>query len=131
MADRPRPPLLPGRFRNSGTACDGCLSAGGHGHGGYFYIDWNGAVSPRLYALPPVNVNEVYARGGTLNDVWNQPFFHTVRQWQYNYAQQPNNGLMPCPIRDHYSELRRILMEHERTPSMTARRHVDPDYSRV
>jgi MoaA/NifB/PqqE/SkfB family radical SAM enzyme len=36
-------------FWNQGTVCDGCLSAGGHGEGGYFYIDWNGAVSPCVF----------------------------------------------------------------------------------
>jgi MoaA/NifB/PqqE/SkfB family radical SAM enzyme len=57
-------------FWNSGTACDGCLSAGGHDRGGYFYIDWNGAVSPCVFVpYSPVNIKDVYARGGTLNDV--------------------------------------------------------------
>lgn len=119
-------------FWNSGTACDGCLSAGGHGRGGYFYIDWNGAVSPCVFMpYSPVNVTEVYARGGTLNDVWDDPFFHAVRKWQVDYQEKLGNGLMPCPIRDHHSELRRILIEHEPEPidEYAAAALLDPDYA--
>jgi MoaA/NifB/PqqE/SkfB family radical SAM enzyme len=104
-------------FWNSGTACDGCLSAGGHGRGGYFYIDWNGAVSPCVF-LPysPTNINDVYARGGTLNDVWNEPFFHRIRKWQLDHNHKNGNGMAPCPYRDHYADLLPILMEYEPDP---------------
>jgi MoaA/NifB/PqqE/SkfB family radical SAM enzyme len=120
-------------FWNSGTACDGCLSAGGHGGGGYFYVDWNGAVSPCVF-LPysPLNINEVYARGETLNDVWADPFFHDLRQWQFDYKQKNGNGLAPCPIRDHNAELQRLLREHEPDPidANAAAALLDPDYAR-
>lgn len=104
-------------FWNSGTACDGCLSAGGHGSGGYFYVDWNGAVSPCVF-LPysPVNIKDVYAGGGTLNDVWTNPFFRNLRQWQLDYKNKNGNGLAPCPTRDHHAELQRMLIEHEPDP---------------
>lgn len=120
-------------FWNSGTACDGCLSAGGHGKGGYFYIDWNGAVSPCVF-LPysPVNVKDVYQRGGTLNDVWADPFFQSLRQWQLDYKHKNGNGLAPCPNRDHHSDLLRIIMEHEPDPidANAAAALLDPEYSR-
>lgn len=120
-------------FWNHGTACDGCLSAGGHGNGGYFYIDWNGAVSPCVF-LPysPVNIKDVYARGETLNDVWADPFFHDLRQWQLNYKNQNGNGLAPCPNRDHHADLQRLLMEHEPDPidANAAAALLDPDYAR-
>ncbi len=119
-------------FWNSGTACDGCLSAGGHGKGGYFYIDWNGAVSPCVFMpFSPVNVKEVFAHDGTLNDVWNAPFFHAVRRWQLDYRENHGNGLMPCPIRDHHAELHRILIEHEPDPidAHAAAALLDPDYA--
>lgn len=119
-------------FWNSGTACDGCLSAGGHGSGGYFYVDWNGAVSPCVF-LPysPVNIKDVYARGGTLNDVWADPFFHSLRQWQLNYKNKNENGLAPCPNRDHHAELEQIIMEYEPDPidGNAAAALLDPEYS--
>lgn len=104
-------------FWNHGTACDGCLSAGGHGNGGYFYVDWNGAVSPCVFMpYSPVNIKDIYARGGTLNDVWNEPFFHSLRGWQLDYKKKNRNGLAPCPNRDHHDELEQLLREYEPEP---------------
>ncbi len=120
-------------FWNHGTTVDGCLSAGGHGHGGYFYIDWNGAVSPCVFMpYSPVNINEVYARGGTLDDVWGEPFFQSLRQWQKDYVNGNRNGLAPCPNRDHHDELERLLREHEPDPTDTnaAETLIDPEYTR-
>ncbi len=119
-------------FWNSGTVCDGCLSAGGHGAGGYFYVDWNGAVSPCVF-LPysPVNIKDVYARGGTLNDMWSDPFFESVRQWQIEYRKKNGNGLAPCPNRDHHSDLEKLIMQHEPSPidENAAAALLDPGYS--
>ncbi|HQE92708.1 MAG TPA: radical SAM protein [Anaerolineae bacterium] len=119
-------------FWNHGTACDGCLSAGGHGNGGYFYIDWNGAISPCVF-LPysPLNINTAYAQGKTLNDVWADPFFHSLRQWQFNYKNKNGNGLMPCPNRDHHADLQRLIMEHEPDPIdvNAAAALADPEYA--
>jgi MoaA/NifB/PqqE/SkfB family radical SAM enzyme len=104
-------------FWNQGTTCDGCLSAGGHGAGGYFYVDWNGAVTPCVFVpYSPVNIKEVYAQGGTLNDVWNNPFFRSMRSWQVAYKDSRANGLAPCPNRDHHADFERILAEHEPDP---------------
>jgi len=120
-------------FWNSGTACDGCLSAGGHGNGGYFYIDWNGAVSPCVFMpYSPVNIHDVYASGGNLNDVWNVPFFQSLRQWQHNYHDQRRNGLAPCPNRDHHDELEQLLRAYEPEPAdvNAAETLTDPGYTR-
>jgi MoaA/NifB/PqqE/SkfB family radical SAM enzyme len=58
-------------FWNHGTLSDGCISAGRSTGAGYMYIDWNGAVSPCAFVpYSPVNVKDVYKRGGTLNDIW-------------------------------------------------------------
>ena len=119
-------------FWNSGTACDGCLSAGGHGRGGYFYVDWNGAISPCVFMpYSPVNIRQVYAAGRTLNDVWNEPFFHAVRNWQEDYKAARRNGLAPCPNRDHHEELERLLQQYEPEPTDTnaAQTLVDPLYT--
>ncbi len=119
-------------FWNHGTVCDGCLSAGGHGAGGYFYVDWNGAVSPCVFVpYSPVNIKDVYAHGGTLNDVWKDPFFQSLRDWQLDYKSKQRNGLAPCPNRDHHDELEKLLREYEPDPtdSNAAETLTDPGYT--
>jgi MoaA/NifB/PqqE/SkfB family radical SAM enzyme len=112
-------------FWNFGTACDGCISAGRCGGGGYIYIDWNGAVTPCVFVpYSPVNVNQAYASGKTLNDVWAEPFFAGIRDWQSDYRAGNNetgnghhgNWLAPCIIRDHHDDFRRLLAEYEPDP---------------
>ncbi len=120
-------------FWNHGTACDGCLSAGGHGAGGYFYVDWNGAVTPCVFMpYSPVNIKDIYARGGNLNDVWQEPFFRSIRQWQLDYKKQTRNGLAPCPNRDHHEELEALIREYEPEPTdiNAAETLTDPGYTR-
>jgi MoaA/NifB/PqqE/SkfB family radical SAM enzyme len=110
-------------FWSSATLSNGCLAGGRSG--GYFYVDWNGAVSPCVFMpYSPVNVKDVYARGGTLDDVWAEPFFGAIRRWQRDYGYRENgeepgafgNWLRPCLIRDHHPELRRLLEEHRPLP---------------
>jgi hypothetical protein len=98
---------------------DGCLSAGGHGHGGYLYIEWNGNVTPCVFVpYSPVNIKEVYARGGNLNDIFCEPFFADIRRWQMRIKQDTgvSNLLNPCPIRDHNADLRQLIRTHEAEP---------------
>lgn len=108
-------------FWNHGTLSDGCISAGRSTGAGYMYIDWNGAVTPCAFVpYSPVNVNDVYKRGGTLNDIWAEPFFSGLREWQDRYrcdGDSHGNWLMPCPIRDHYMEFRRLLVQYEPDPT--------------
>ena len=107
-------------FWNSGCVSDGCISAGRYG--GYLYIDWNGNVTPCVFnPYSPVNINEVYKKGGTLNDVLKEPFFKSIRQWQKDYAldKKPNemgNWLIPCPIKDHYNMMKKLLNKHQPKP---------------
>ena len=119
-------------FWNHGTVCDGCLSAGSDTGGGYFYIDWNGTVSPCVFMpYSPVNINDTYQRGETLNDVWKDPFFASLRDWQKTYKQKDGNWLMPCPIRDHHADLRKMIAKFEPEPSDESARDalLDPDYA--
>ena len=107
-------------FWNHGTVVDGCLSAGGHGNGGYMYIDWNGNISPCVFVpYSPVNIKEVYARGGNLMDVFNEPFFKDIRQWQGEIKAQTGskNLLNPCPMRDHNAVMRQLVRKHEAEPT--------------
>jgi MoaA/NifB/PqqE/SkfB family radical SAM enzyme len=107
-------------FWNSATASNGCL-AGGRA-GGYFHVNWNGDVAPCVF-LPyaPTNVNEVFERGGTLDDVWTHPFYAEIRRWQreYGYREahescegQCGNWMAPCLIRDHHAEFMEIMGRH-------------------
>lgn len=120
-------------FWNHGTCVDGCIAAGGHGQGGYFYIDWNGAVTPCVFMpYSPVNIRDAYAQGRTLNDVWQEPFFQAVRRWQYDYVDDDRNTISPCPNRDHHDELERLLLHHRPEPTDTnaAETLIDPEYTR-
>lgn len=107
-------------FWNHGTVVDGCLSAGGHGRGGYLNVDWNGNVSPCVF-LPysAANIKDVYARGGNLNDIFNEPFFAEIRNWQIEIKKKTNgkNLLNPCPMRDHNADLRQFIRKYEAEPN--------------
>jgi MoaA/NifB/PqqE/SkfB family radical SAM enzyme len=120
-------------FWNHGTTSDGCLAAGRFSGGGYLYIDWNGSVNPCVFVpYSPVNINQAYAQGKTLNDVWAEPFFGSLRKWQKDYADSNGNWVMPCPNRDHHADLYRMLLEHEPEPAdeNAAAALLDPDYHR-
>ena len=104
-------------FWNHGTLTSGCIAAGRSDGGGYLYIDWNGAVSPCVFVpYSPVNVNEIYAHGQDLNDIWQNPFFKGVRDWQFTYREQDGNLLAPCINRDHHADLRRLIALYEPDP---------------
>jgi MoaA/NifB/PqqE/SkfB family radical SAM enzyme len=111
-------------FWNSGTASNGCIAAGRPG--GYFHVNWNGDASPCVFIpFSSVNVKDLFARGGTLGDVWGRPFFHDIRGWQRTYGyREPGeryegggNWLMPCLIRDHHQDFCRILERHRPEPT--------------
>lgn len=111
-------------FWNSATATNGCVAAGRPG--GYFHINWNGDVSPCVFVpYSPVNVKDVFARGGTLDDVWEDPFFSDIRNWQRGYGYREaketcpdcGNWLAPCPIRDHHADFMEILRRHAPRPT--------------
>jgi MoaA/NifB/PqqE/SkfB family radical SAM enzyme len=102
-------------FWNCGSVSDGCISAGRSG--GYFYIEWSGNVTPCVFNPYAVaNINEIYKRGGTLNDVLNTPFFKKIREWQNEYGflkkpEETGDWILPCPIRDHYQQMKEFIKE--------------------
>ncbi len=124
-------------FWNHGTTCNGCIAAGRYLGGGYLYIDWNGAVSPCAFVpYSPVNINDIYAQGGTINDMWADPFFAGIRDWQasYNHGNgQPGNLMAPCIIRDHHDVLRQLISIHEPDPTdpNAAVALLDPEYAQA
>jgi len=108
-------------FWNHGPLVEGCISAGRDR--GYLYVDWNGKVMPCVFApYSAANVHQIYARDGTLNDVWGAPLFEAIRQWQrdYGYGHQElsaeGNWLRPCPFRDHYGQFREWIDHYRPEP---------------
>jgi MoaA/NifB/PqqE/SkfB family radical SAM enzyme len=108
-------------FWNSGCVSNGCISAGRAG--GYLYIDWDGNVTPCVFnPYSPVNINKIYKKDGTLNDVLKEPFFESIRQWQKDYAldkkpHEMGNWITPCPIRDHYNIMKNLLNGYHPKPT--------------
>jgi len=111
-------------FWNGGTISQGCIGAGRQG--GYMTIDWNGYANACVFMpYSPVNMNDAYAKGMTLKDVWAHPFFERLREWQRNYgynapfSRNPElgNWMMPCPIRDHYAEFYELYTEFMPKPN--------------
>lgn len=100
-------------FWNSGTASNGCI-AGGRA-GGYLYIDWDGDVTPCVFIpYAAANIYDVYRNGGNLNTVLETPLFKEIRDWQAEYgytkpADQIDNWLCPCAIRDHYEHFYEVV----------------------
>ncbi len=118
-------------FWNHGTVSNGCIAAGRARGGGYMYIDWNGHVSPCVFVpYSPVNVNDIYAKGSTLNDIWTNPFFADIRGWQESYMQSKGNWLAPCLNRDHHGILNQLIAKHEPEPIDESAHAalLDPDY---
>ncbi len=123
---RERKIMLPD-FWTFGPVSDGCLSAGRES--GYLYIDWNGKVMPCVfYPYSPVNINDVYNNSENLNDVWANPFFAAIREWQSEYAfgqeepQKHGNWLMPCPYKDHHEMARGLINTYQAEPEDEAAR---------
>jgi MoaA/NifB/PqqE/SkfB family radical SAM enzyme len=125
-------------FWNSATVTNGCVAGGRSG--GYLHVDWNGAVSPCVFVpYAPVNLRDVFARGGSLDDVWAQPLFADIRAWQREYGYRERgetpgrfgNWLVPCLIRDHHADFRRLLDRHRPSPTDAAAREAlaDPAYA--
>lgn len=107
-------------FWNSGPSTSGCISGGRAG--GYFYIDWNGNVTPCVFIPYAVaNIREVFARGETINSLLQTPLMKKIRAWQdeHGYARCPEevqNWLCPCVAREHFDFLKRALLETSAQP---------------
>jgi MoaA/NifB/PqqE/SkfB family radical SAM enzyme len=107
-------------FWNGGPLSAGCISAGRTG--GYFYIDWNGNISPCVFFPYYVdNIFDVYKSNRTLSSVLSNPLFQSIRSWQQRYRSNgsPNethNLYIPCPIRDHYEFARDAIDRHSAKP---------------
>ena len=106
-------------FWNSGVVSNGCIAYGRDG--GYFYIDWNGNITPCVFIPYYVdNIYELYSEGKTLVDALFSDFMKNGRKWQSDYCladlSKPKNLLMPCSIRDHYEIFRNSVMTEQVKP---------------
>jgi MoaA/NifB/PqqE/SkfB family radical SAM enzyme len=108
-------------FWSTATGSDGCIA--GARPGGYFYINWDGHVSPCVFMPYTVdNINDVFKEGRDLNDVINSGFFKDIRKWQFEYGyKQPQdkhkNWIMPCFIRDHRGKFLEVINKHNVKPA--------------
>ncbi len=107
-------------FWNGGLYASGCIA--GARSGGYFYIEWNGNITPCVFFPYSIgNIKEIYNRGGNLNDVINSPLFKKIREFRSNYGYNKigsviGNWFAPCPIRDHYDFAYRAIKETKAYP---------------
>ena len=108
-------------FWNCGTVTEGCIAAACPG--GYLYIDWNGKVMPCVFVpYSAANIHEIYRRGGTLDDIYDLPYFRAIRQWQWEYGlgkkrpEEHGNWLLPCSLRDHYGMGRELINQYHPEP---------------
>lgn len=107
-------------FWNGGALSRGCISAGRSG--GYFYINWNGDVTPCVFFPYSVdNIAETYQDGGDLNAVWESAFLAEIREWQKDYGydrpvSEKGNWIAPCPIRDHYDFANKTVKQYRARP---------------
>jgi len=123
-----------GDFWNSGVAAHGCIAYGRPG--GYFYVNWNGNVTPCAFVpYYKHNIVDLYAQGRSITDALMSDLFSRGRHWQQEYLRGsalPGNLLMPCSIRDHYAEFRENVMDPNVQPENEPARQAieDPDYYR-
>ncbi|HOX22342.1 MAG TPA: hypothetical protein PLL10_02675, partial [Elusimicrobiales bacterium] len=111
-------------FWNGGPISHGCLAGGRRG--GYFYINWNGDVTPCVFfPYSTANIRDVYDNGGDLNTLLFSDFFKDIRQWQtdYGFAQdykvvkpEIGNWLRCCPMRDHHRKAQEFITKHNAKP---------------
>jgi MoaA/NifB/PqqE/SkfB family radical SAM enzyme len=109
-------------FWNGGTLSDGCISAGRIRGGGYLYIDWAGNVTPCVFnPYAAANIKEIYSRGGSIDEVLTTPYFESIQRWQGEYelrgGKHGGNWVLPCPMRDHYPDMLKILRDIRPKPT--------------
>jgi MoaA/NifB/PqqE/SkfB family radical SAM enzyme len=108
-------------FWNSGPLSNGCIAAGRPF--GYCYVDWAGNVTPCVFVpYAAANVHEIFARGGSLDEVLDSGLFKDIRRWQtaYGYDEYKagsGDWIAPCVNRDHYRVLREALTSNAARPT--------------
>jgi MoaA/NifB/PqqE/SkfB family radical SAM enzyme len=107
-------------FWNGGPISMGCIAGGRSG--GYFYVDWDGNISPCVFFPYGIaNLHDLYDNGHTISHVLLTDYFRKIREWQDRYTGNRGQGdvgnlFMPCPIRDHHQFARDLINEHGAKP---------------
>jgi MoaA/NifB/PqqE/SkfB family radical SAM enzyme len=103
-------------FWNSALLTNGCIAYGRMG--GYLYIDWNGNIMPCVFVpYYEDNIVDLYSKGKSLVDATKSLLMKRGRQWQKEYSNSPDyNYLMPCSIRDHYTNFRENIFTKKTKP---------------
>jgi MoaA/NifB/PqqE/SkfB family radical SAM enzyme len=95
---------------NGGPLSLGCIAAGRSG--GYFYIDWDGNITPCVffpYAI--ANINRMYEGGQPHSNVLFTDYFARIRNWQDSFRGNEgttavHNMFCPCPMREYHRRMR-------------------------
>jgi MoaA/NifB/PqqE/SkfB family radical SAM enzyme len=100
-------------FWNSGVLSQGCLAYGRNG--GYLYINWNGDILPCVFVPYTIdNVQRLFAEGKHVGEALKSDMMRRGRAWQKQTqltdADNVENLLMPCSIRDHYANFRKNIL---------------------
>ena len=107
-------------FWNGGVFSCGCMAGGRPG--GYIYIDWNGNVTPcAFYPYSKINIKNIFASGGNLNDALKSDLMTGIRKWQRDYGfekcgKDVGNLIAQCGLRDHYEFMRRHIENTKSAP---------------
>ena len=106
-------------FWNSGVLTSGCIAYGREG--GYLYVDWNGNIMPCGFVpFYEDNIIDLYGKGKKLADALSSELFVNGRKWQdkvgYGNFKHPDNWLMPCSIRDHFSNFKKNIISKNSKP---------------
>jgi len=107
-------------FWNSGVLSNGCIAYGRDG--GHLYIDWNGNIMPCVFVpFFEDNIIKLYNQGKKLTDSLFSELFINGRKWQEDYGygysrRNPDNWLMPCSIRDHFSNFKKNIVTKKTKP---------------
>lgn len=106
-------------FWNSGVLVSGCIAYGRDN--GYLYIDWNGNIMPCGFVpFYEDNIIDLYGKGKKLADALFSDLFKNGRKWQdkagFTHMKDPDNWLMPCSIRDHFSNFKKNILSENSKP---------------
>jgi len=123
-------------FWNSGVLSNGCIAYGRYG--GYLYIDWNGNITPCVFVpYYEDNIKDLYKKNKKLADALFSELFKAGRKWQKEYGlnntKKPHNWLMPCSIRDHWSNFKNNILNENIKPQDECARQVlnSKEYTKV
>ena len=123
-------------FWNSGVLSNGCIAYGRDA--GYLYVDWNGNIMPCVFVpYYEDNIIDLYSKDKKLADALFSQLFINGRKWQdkvgFAHMKDPDNWLMPCSIRDNYSNFKKnIITKNTKPEDICAKQAIESEeYEKV